>query len=161
MSTTNIPVASFILPNTYTVDTLPDPSNYVDMYARVSDLFGSKRDLVLASQVGSTSFWQPVRQDYGATKTITADFTVFPLKSPNALKLTGSIGVGATRNVTLSTVGGWPGATFEVNAGLTSLLGALNILGTGLGSGVGLLLGSYQKYFLDISSGSLQWVRIL
>lgn len=46
-----------ILPNLFTVDTLPAAADNLDRYARVTDLFGSKRDLVLASRVGTVAFW--------------------------------------------------------------------------------------------------------
>lgn len=108
------PPAAKILPDDYTVDTLPAPDDYIGYYARVTDLFGGKRDLVLASSYGALKFWQPVRPDFSLTVTLNSNMTVFPLKSPNMIIGNGSIGLGVTRNVTLSTVGGWPGARFTM-----------------------------------------------
>lgn len=133
------------------------------MYARVSD-YGGYVDRVLRcdffSDVGYYQ-WTPTLPEYGRSMPITGDMTLWPLKSPTSIILTGTIPTATTRRVTLETTNGRPGEIKEIKAGLTSLLGTLNILGTGLGSGVSLLLGGYQKFVLDSSGGALAWVRMV
>lgn len=149
-----------VLPGEWTVDTLPDPSLYLDKYALVTDLFGEKRDYVLASKTGTFSYWQPVRPCYDRSMVASSNMTLYPLKNGSITNLTGTISLGTTREVTLSTVNAWPGAEQEIKFTGT-LAGALNILGVGLGSGVGVLLGTYKKFSCELVSGVLQWKQLV
>jgi len=137
--------SAVFVPGTFTVDTLPAPAAaMVGMYARVTDLFGEKRDLVLCSQVGDTFFWQPVRQQYAKTMTLAADMPLTTLKSPTIVLLAGTL--GANRNITLSNIYAYPGASFEV--GFDGNLGLFGItLRNHLGSSLGSLLGGGRRRF--------------
>lgn len=135
-----------VLDGSFTVDTLPTPSaQYLDKYARVTDLFGAKRDLVLCSMVDSTYFWQPVRKEYAKTLALTTDVTLTTLKSPTIILAAGTL--LANRTINLSNTYAYPGASFEVgfdgNLGLFGIT-IKNALGATLGS---LLAGGRKRYF--------------
>lgn len=132
-----LPVNRF-LTGTYTVDTLPTPSaTYVNMYADVTDLFGSLRDYVRCIQVGSSFYWRPVAQTYAATAVSLAsgNYTVMALKTPPIIIANGTL--LADRTITLSTVGAYPGATVDV-----AFDGNLGLFGITIKSGVGTTLGT-------------------
>jgi hypothetical protein len=150
-------IPSQVLPDTYTVDTLPDPALYVDKYARVTDLFGGKRDLVLASQDATGAYWQPVRPAYKGNMNITADTALTALKHPSILTLTGNVGLGVTRTITLSNQLVFPGAQFTVRAKLTTLLGSLKVLDSVSSLLTGLLLNTSNTYVYDPNNG---WEQI-
>ena len=157
----------FVQAGSMTVDELlaayPAGAGYRGRYARVTD-YGGGIDRVLRCDFDSNSglyFWSPTLADYGRSMPVTGNMSLPRLKTPPTLILTGSIALGVTRNVTLDTANGRPGEIQEIKGGLTSLLGTLNLLGTGLGSGVGLLLGAYQKFVLDWQGGQLTWVRLV
>lgn len=151
------PTVSAILPGTYTVDTLPNAATNIDMYARVIDLFGGKRDLVLASQDATGAYWQPVRPSYKGNMTINSDTTLIPLKHPSILTLAGNVGVGTTRVINLGNQLVFPGAQFTIRTKLTSLLGALKVL-DGISSTLyGLLLNTSYNYIYDPVNG---WEQI-
>ena len=150
-----------VLPGVYTVDTLPDPAANMDMYATVSDLFGAKRDKVLASRVGTLAFWQPVRPIFAATLTPASDMTLTPLKSPSVVYLSGTIGTGATRTLTLATAFAFPGASFEVRNNMSGL-GTLKIAGLAIGSLLTILTiltNGSQRFYFDAASGWVQFSR--
>lgn len=129
---------------TYTVDTKPVPSAaLVGKYARITDLFSEKTDLLLCSNSGSSYYWQPVRPVYAKEMAINGAMTLTPLKTPSVIFATA--GVNSAFNLTLSNANAWPGASFEI--AMDGLLGSLNILGTGLGSGIGVLLGARRRLF--------------
>ncbi|MBY8333116.1 hypothetical protein [Qipengyuania pacifica] len=144
---------------TYTVAQLPDPTLRVGKYARVTDLFGDKVDLVLASQTGAVAYWQPVRPNYAGMRTASSQ-TIEPLNVPSALILTGSIGAGVTRTLTLGTATAFPGASFDLRF-TGSLLGALNVAGLGLGSAVSLALGAYRKFVCVMNGNAFEWRQIV
>ncbi len=149
-----------ILSDVFTVDTLPSPAANLDRYARVTDLFGSKRDLVLASKVGSVAFWQPVRPVFAAKQAIAADMTLFPLKTPSVLLLEGNIPLGTTRKITLSPERAFPGASFRFKQRgglLGSILGSLQVLNVNLGTPVSILTGGTQEFVFDLTDG---WVQV-
>lgn len=151
--------ASIVLPGTYTVDTLPDPAIYLDRYARVTDLFGVKRDTVLASKVGDFSFWQPVRPVFAAKQTVSVNLTLQTLKSPSVMLLDGNVPLGTNRTITLSNNLAFPGASFRIRQRNTlgSILGTLNVLNVNLGTPVSIITGGSQEFVWDIVDG---WVQV-
>lgn len=157
----------FVTGNTLTVDSLlagfPANASRRGMYARVSDYGGYVDRVLRCDYFADLDYhqWVPVLAEYGRAMPLVGDLTLFPLKSPTSVVLTGTLPLGVTRNITLSTLNGRPGEIKEIKAGLTSLLGSLNIAGSGLGSAVSLALGGYQRYVLDSSSGTLTWVRMM
>lgn len=162
-----IPASSFVTPDIKTVgevmSSYPAGSGYRGKYIRVSDLFGAT-DGVLRCGYDTNSglyFWQPTTPEYGRSMALTQNITVAPLTHPTAINLTGTIGAAITRTVTLDPTNGRPGATIELRNNLTSILGALNILGTGLGSGLSFALSGYKKFFLDWNGSQLAWVALV
>jgi hypothetical protein len=142
------PSVSAILPAVYTVETLPAPSaQYKGVYAKVSNLFGEKYDLVLCSVYGSTYFWQPVRPFWARSMVVGANMTLTPLKSPSLLRLTGSL--AGNRTITFDPAGAWPGCEFEIAFDGALGLYSLNILGLDLGATLGLLLGGRRRIVFD------------
>lgn len=148
-----------ILPGSFTVDTLPPASQNLNKYARVTDLFGSTTDLVLAAATGSAFYWKPVRPMFAAKQTVSADMTLTALKTPSVLLLDGSVPVGTTRSITLSPTLAFPGASFRLKQRNTlgSILGVLNILNVNLSTPVSLLTGGTQEFVYDIVDG---WIQI-
>lgn len=140
-----------ILGSTYTVDTLPTPgANLLGFYARVSDLFGEKTDLVLCSLANGTYFWQPVRPIYAATRPVDQNLMLTSLKMPSVLFLTGGLLAGVTRTFTLDPLYAYPGSSFELAFDGTLGLGSvLNISGLIGGSTVSMLLGGRKRFFYD------------
>ncbi len=144
-----------ILTGTYTVAAaqgtaggLPIPdASMVGKYARVSDLFGEKTDLVLCSVYGSSYFWQPVRPFWARTMAGNASMTLSPLKTPSLIRLTGTL--TANRTLTLDTTNAWPGCEFEVafDGGL-GIFG-LTIAGLDLGATLAVLAGGRRRVVFD------------
>lgn len=147
---------SSILPGDFTVDTLPDPAAFVDHYARVTDLFGGTRDLVLAAQTGTLAYWKPVRPIFAATAPVAADMTLQALKSPSVMFLAGTVGVGVTRTISLSTALAYPGASFEIRNDMSGL-GGLKLAGLAVGGLLSVLFGTTQRFFFDTSTGWKQF----
>lgn len=143
-----LPVSNVLTGGPYTVDTLPTPdASNLDRYARVTDLFGEKRDLVLCSQVGGVYFWQPVRATYAKSIAGNVDTTLTTLKSPSVVFMTANL--TANRTVTLSTTNAYPGATFEVAMQGTLGINTLTIAGLALGATVSMILGGRKRFFYD------------
>ena len=142
-----------ILPGIYTVDTLPAASvGNIGNYARVSDLFGDKSDLVLCSLSGAIYFWQPVRPFWPNQGVISADqnITLLPLKTPSILRISGSL--SANRTLTLSPSLAWPGCQFEVQMDGTLGIFGLTVVGLALGATVALLLNGNRRFYYDGSA---------
>lgn len=146
-------------------DTTPPAAAVRGKYARVSN-YGGSIDKVLRCDFDSLSglyFWGPSGapqsfQSVAMASNLTAD----PLISGDVLNLTGTVGLGVTRTVTLTTLRGRPGDVKMVRNALTSLVGSLNILGTGLGSGVASLLGATSSYGCqwNVATSQLEWTRL-
>lgn len=145
-------VGTGILPGTYTVDTLPPAADNMDFYATVTDLFGSKRDKVLASQVDGVAFWQPVRPVFAKAMTLSGNVTLTALKSPSVLFVKGSGTAGVLTgnvNITLSPTLAYPGASFEIRMDGTLGLFGLNLLGLNIGTPLAILAGGTRRVFYD------------
>lgn len=147
-----VEAASLVLPGDFTVDTLPDPALNLDRYARVTDLFGLKRDLVLASRAGPMAFWQPVRPIFATSQALTASMTLTPLKTPSVLYLTGNL--PASMSLTLSSALVYPGASFEIAFDGVLGLFSLNIIGLNGGGLLSLLAGGRRRVFWDLATAS-------
>lgn len=155
-----VAATSVVLPDNYTVDTLPDPAGLVGKYARVTDLFGATTDLVLAARTGAVSYWKPVRPDFAGKQTVSADMTLTALKMPSVLLLDGTVPLGVTRKITLSNNLAFPGASFRFKqrgGGLGSILGVLQVLNVNLASTVSIVTGGTQEFVYDLVDG---WVQV-
>lgn len=149
--------APSIMPGTYSTAIaqgspggLPVPTaDMVGQYARLTDLFSEKTDLVLCSAYGSTYFWQPVRPLWMNTAPVSSnqDITLFPLRSPSVLRLTGTM--TANRTITPSKVGAWPGCQFEIAMDGSLGIFGLTIAGLSLGSTLSLLLNGRRRIIFD------------
>ena len=149
-----------------TVDDLfaTNPANVTNRgkYARLSN-YGGFVDRVVRCDYDTglnLYFWTPTQPEYGRSLTVTGDVTLYALKSPQSVNLTGTIPALSTRNVTIDLANRRRGEIVEIRNGLSSLLGTLNILSTGIGTVVANVLGGYMRFMFDGSSGSLQLVRL-
>jgi len=143
----NLTTAKF-LPDEYTVATLPTPSQqWLGYYAKVTDLYGDKRDLVLCTRSGTKYNWEPVRPIYAKSMEIAGDVTLYPLKSPSVVFMTGTL--AAARKVNLSNEMAWNGCQFEVAFDGVLGLGSLGVLGAGITTAIPFLTGSRKRFVFD------------
>lgn len=135
----------------FTIDTLPAPSSdMVGYYARVTDLFGEKTDLVLCSSYGSSYFWQPVRPQWARSLSGNQSMTLSALKSPSLLRLTGTL--TAARTVTLDPTGAYPGLQYDLAFDGTLGIYGLTVVGLDLGATLALLAGGRRRIVYDGSA---------
>jgi hypothetical protein len=160
-------VAGALPLGTYTVASLPTPdATNLNRLAGVTDLFGNRTTRVRCEKVtiGGVDYfyWQPQSSDSAGTIDVgSANLNLGALTMPTSVNFIGSILAGVGRTVTFAD-GAFPGQVKEVRmSGSIGALGSLNLLGTGLGSGVAVLLGGYQKYVSDWTTtpGTRTWVR--
>lgn len=123
---------------TYTVATLPTcSSGTAKKTAWASDLFGqAPGDRVVCDGVGH---WKPVRPLSVSIDVSASNMTLTTLLNAPTQIMTGTLGLGVTRNVTLSTTNAYPGAKFCATRKVTGA-GALSVTGLlgGLTSSLGL-----------------------
>jgi len=160
---------SFVTSDIMTVESLhsayPPSAAARGKYARVNN-YGSSIDKVLRCDFDTFSglyYWTPSGAPQSVqTMAMTGNFSADPLISGDVLELTGTIGLGVTRTLTLGTARGRPGDMKTIKNGLSSLLGGLNILGLGLGSGIASLIGSTSTYVCqwDTGTSALKWTRL-
>jgi hypothetical protein len=138
-----------------TVDELlanfPAAANVRGKYARVSD-YGGAIDRVLRCDYASDiqlHYWMPTQPEFGKTMAVTGNSTLFALKSPTIINLTGTIALGVTRSFTLDPANRRPGETVEIKYSSMSILGSLNLIGTGIGTLLINALGGYLKFMFD------------
>lgn len=121
-------------------------------YARVSDLWGSARSIMICERDASGFYWRPQRTDYAPAPIAMSggNMTLIPLVSAPVINITGTL-LGSI-NITPSSTNVWPGATFTVSS--NSILGLFGINLTGLvgGGTVPLLSGGIRT--LTYFSGS-------
>jgi hypothetical protein len=141
--------------------TYPASAQYRGMLATVDDLFGALDSTMRCGFDGTNYFWQPSgAPEYYAGQTMASDITVTGLSHPTILNLSGAIGIGVTRKLTLSTTNVWPGARKRIiTRGITSLLGTLQIL-NGVTNLLNLGLNNIYDVAVDFSGGAPQWVQI-
>lgn len=133
---------------------LPVPSAaLVGSYARVTDLFGFKTDLVLCTAYAMTGgtkyFWEPLRPAVPNIVPVLADqnMTLRPLVSPTMLRLTG--GMTANRTITADKTNAYPGLTWEIKMdGALNLL-TLTVAGLALGNVLTMLTGGSRRLVFD------------
>jgi hypothetical protein len=130
---------------------LPTPSaDLVGQYARVTDLFGEKNDLVLCSswtRSGVTKYyWGPVRPDWKTSLPV-ASITLSALKTPTKIRFTGTLAV--TQTVTLDSLNAYPGLTYDIRSDFTGI-GSLSFTGLEVITAIGsLLTGGTRRVSYD------------
>lgn len=118
----------------------PADASMVYKYARVSDLYGAARSVMICEASGGAFYWRPQRTDFSGANTSTSGaVTLSPLFSPPVIVFTGTL----TGNITAtpSTANVWPGATFTVMANAVLGLFGINLSGLLGGGTVPLLTG--------------------
>jgi len=130
----------------------PADASMVYKYARVSDLYGQARSVMICEGSAGQFYWRPQRTDFAASHTGTGGaVSLVPLVNAPVTVLTGSL--SSIMTITPSTANVWPGATFTVVAnGAFNLLG-INISGLVGGGTVPLLSGSSRVITYVSGSG--------
>lgn len=122
-------------------------------YARVNDLWGSVRTIMICEQDASGYYWRPQRTDYApAPVSMTGGaMTLTPLVTDPFINLTGTLASAIT--LTPSNTNVWPGASFTVTS--NSVLGLFGITIAGLvgGGTVPLLSGGIRTITYLSGSG--------
>jgi hypothetical protein len=146
------------------LSTYPPAAGNVGKYARVTDLWGRVFGVMRCSFNGRVYWWAPTDSEEFAIQeaTVPASGTLPALTTPPIIRYMGSgPGAGVTVNLTLGLVGAYPGLVKEISNGFGSAyLGALNILGTGLGSGIASLLGASKRFACVDDGSQLKWVQL-
>lgn len=136
--------------------TFPANATQLGKYARVDDLWGSVRSVMVCEYDGSLYYWRPQRTDYATVNTTTTGATsLTPLLTSPQVIFTGSLLGNMT--VTPSTTNAWPGAQFEIiNNGV---LGIFGISIAGLTGGTLPLVGGGRRIITAVNSGggSIAW----
>lgn len=158
----------FVQPGTMTIDSLhvsyPPAAPVRGKYGRVNN-YGGTIDKVMRCDFDSLStlyFWGPAGapQSFQTMDVSSADIVVNPLVNGDIINLTGAVGVGVTRTVTLTTTRGRPGDVKTLKNNLTTLVGNLNFIGAGLGAGIASLLGVTASFGCQWSGTQLEWTRL-
>lgn len=130
------PVTSFInggafMPIATLMADYPAGSDYLGNYARVTDLWGNVRSVMICEYDGTTYYWRPQRTDYATNNNATSgSMTLTPLVTAPVQFLTGTLLGNMT--LTPSATNAWPGAQFTIN-----MNGALGIFGVTLNGLIG------------------------
>lgn len=147
----------------YTVDSLPVANiAYMRKTAWVTDLFGAKADRVMCFKSGDVYFWQPLRPVFRGDVVLLNNLTLGSLKHPSVLSISGTIGTGITRDITLSP-GHFPGQSQRIKrtaSGLGTLRVVPYILTSGvlnIGTPLSIIMGATAEYFWDFDRGWEQW----
>lgn len=164
--TSDIP-QTFVTQNMLTLAQLmsqfPAGATYRGKYARVSDLWGAVDGVLRCGYNGRIYYWEPTTQPQLVGQMAVngnGASTVQPLSSFPILELTGAIPLGNTFNVTAGLDFAWPGAIKEFRGSMTTLLGALNILGTGIGSTLAMALGGNRRIGCYDNGTALVWRQL-
>jgi len=160
----------------YVGDTRDNPTTYEALFAafppsaalrgRIAKVtnYGGSYDQTMRCDYESVSnayYWRPTGTPRSSQDVVVnANMTLDPIITGDIVRLTGTIGLGITRTVTLSTTRGYPGDMKTIKNDLSSLLGGLNILGLGLGSGIASLIGATTTYQCRWNGSALEWVRL-
>ena len=122
------------------LSTFPASATMLNMYARVSDLYGSVDDIMRCRWDGTNYRWVPQRESFaGNNATTSGTLTLTPLVTPPTLRLSGTL--TGNINATPSTTNAYIGQRFRIvnnavlsifTASITGLIGTnLTVLGGG------------------------------
>ncbi len=139
----------------------PAGAAYRGKYCRVSDLWGAVDGVMRCGYNGRIYYWEPTTQNQLVGQLPAASsMTVQPLSSFPILELTSNIALGNTVNITAGLDYAWPGAIKEFRGSMTSLLGTLNIIGTGIGSTLAMALGGNRRIGCYDNGSALVWRQL-
>lgn len=156
-------VTSAVLTTAQMKSTYPAGTEYRGKYCRVSDMWGAVDGVYRCGFNGRIWYWEPTTQPQlvGAMASPSSDITIDPLMAPPIIELTGAGPiVGVTRSITFSNADIPPGLVREVRGSFSSLLGTLNILGTGIGSTLSLLLNGVQRIGSYDNGTAVVWRKL-
>lgn len=128
-------------------------ADLVGTYARVTDLFGMKTDLLICTSYvmpsGTKYYWEPTRPAVPNLVPVLADqnMTLRPLLSPTMMRLTG--GVTGNRVITADKTNAYPGLTWEIKMEGALNLFSLTLAGLALGGVLTLLTGGSRRLVFD------------
>lgn len=139
----------FVSPTGLTIATLlasfPASAGNLGKYARVTDLWGTVKSVMVCEGDASGFYWRPQRTDYAPAPIAQTSgaMSLVPLVTAPIVRLTGTLAGNVT--ITPSTANVWPGATFTVSS--NSVLGLFGISLAGLigGGTIPLLAGGKQQ----------------
>lgn len=140
----------------------PASASLKGRYAQVSDLWGAGIFGVMRCGYNQRIYyWEPTTQpQLIGQMPATTSTTIQPLSSFPIIELTGTIPLGNTVNVTAGLDYAWPGAIKEFRGSMTSLLGSLNILGSGIGSTLAMALGGNRRIGCYDNGSALVWRQL-
>jgi hypothetical protein len=139
----------------------PAGSAFRGKYCRVSDLWGAVDGVMRCGYNGRIYYWEPTTQNTLIGQVpVAGDMTVQPLSSFPIIELTGSVPTLTTRTINAGLDYAWPGAVKEFRGSLTSLLGTLNIIGTGIGSTIAMALGGNRRIACYDNGTALVWRQL-
>jgi hypothetical protein len=130
-------------------------------YCRVSDMWGLIDGVYRCTFNGRIYYWEPTTQPQLLGSSImTGSMTLQPLSTFPILEIGGNLPALTTWSITLGTENLCPGLVKEFRPSLTTLLGTLNVLGTGLGSTVALLLNSNKRFGSYDNGTAVVWRQL-
>lgn len=132
-------------------------------YAQVTDLWGAGIFGVMRCGFnGRIYYWEPTTQPQLLGQvTLTGDMTAQPLSSFPIMEIIGAGPAALTTwNVTLGLTNAFPGQVKEVRGSFSSLLGTLNIVGTGIGSTLSLALNVNKRFGCYDTGSALAWRQL-
>lgn len=158
----DIPPSSFVTPNIITMAqmlaTYPASAEYRGKFCRTSDMWGIIDGLFRCTYNGRIYFWEPTTTPkYPGGMTLTGNATIQPMITPPIIEFGGALPALTTWTVTLGTDNLVPGVEKEFRGGLSSLLGTLNIGGSGLVSVVNLLLNANRRFVSYDNGSAVVW----
>lgn len=128
----------------------PAGVTYLGMYARVNDLWGSVRTVMVCEYDGTSYYWRPQRTDYATANSSTGgSISLTPLITSPTVIFTGTLGLGMT--VTPSATNAWPGAQFEIIS--NGILGVFSINISGLLGGALPLVAGGRRILTYTAAG--------
>lgn len=162
--TTDIP-QTFVTQSIITVadlmTTYPPSATYRGKYCRVSDMWGAVDGVFRCTYNGRIYYWEPTTQpQLLGNMNLTGSATVQPLSSFPIMELGGSLPSLTTWTITLGTDNICPGLVKEFRPSLTTFLGALNVIGTGIGSTIALVAGSNKRFGSYDNGTAVVWRQL-
>lgn len=129
----------------------PASATYLGMYARISNVFGSVRTVMICEYDGNSYYWRPQRTDYAIDSTqASGTMSLLPLFTAPEIRLQSTL-VGLM-TITPSTVNVWPGCSYLIYA--PTSLGIYSLTLTGLVGGLtAALLGGSSRRIVYTAAG--------